>query len=111
MPCTTLPTMASDETPLRFLLIIDETVALDYLALSYREQGRYIEAEQLLKRSLLIRKKAFGPEHPAVALSLENYASQLRETGRDAKAAGLEARAQAIHAKNVEKVPFSPIPG
>ena len=86
----------------RCLLIANEAVELDYLALSYREQGRYIEAEQLLKRSLLIRKQALGPEHPDVAMSLENYASQLRETGRDAKATRLETRAQAIHAKNVE---------
>ena len=89
-------------TPPRCLLIADEAVALDYLALSYREQGRYVEAEQLLKRSLMIRKQALGPDHPAVALSLENYAGQLRDTGRDARAARLEARAQAIHAKNAE---------
>ncbi len=89
-------------TPPRCLLIADEAVALDYLALSYRERGRYVEAEQLLKRSLIIRKQALGPEHPDVALSLENYAGQLRETGRDARAARLEARAQAIHAKNAE---------
>ncbi len=88
--------------PPRCLLIADEAVELDYLALSYREQGRYIEAEQLLKRSLMIRKQALGPEHPDVAMSLENYASQLRDTGRDAKAARLEVRARGIHAENVE---------
>ncbi len=89
-------------TPPRYLLIADEAVALDCLASSYREQGCYVEAEQLLKRSLMIRKQALGPEHPDVALSLENYAGQLRDTGRDARAARLEARAQAIHAKNAE---------
>ncbi len=95
--------LLSHATPPRCLLIVDEAAALDYLALSYREQGRYVEAEQLLKRSLMLRKKALGPEHPDVAMSLENYAGQLRDTGRDAKAARLEARARAIHAKNVEE--------
>ena len=63
------------------------------------KQGRYAEAEPLFKRALAIFEKVLGPEHPSVAISLENYAVLLRETRRGAKAAKMKARAKAIHAK------------
>lgn len=48
---------------------------------NFATQGRFSEAETLLKRSLSIRVKALGPEHPAVATSHTNiaeiYASQV----------------------------------
>ncbi len=65
----------------------------------YSAQGNYAAAEPLYLRSLAIREKALGPEHPYVALSLENYAVLLRGTGRPKKAAEMEARAKAIRAK------------
>ena len=37
-----------------------------------------------------------GPEHPEVAATLENYAALLRETGRNAEAVEIEARADTI---------------
>ena len=37
-------------------------------------QGKYAEAEPLYQRALEIREKALGPEHPDVALSLNNLA-------------------------------------
>ena len=40
-------------------------------------QGRYAEAEPLYQRSLGIGKKALGPEHPAVASSLNDLAALL----------------------------------
>ena len=64
----------------------------------YRAQGRYAEAEPLLKRALAIVEKALGPDHPNVAKSLENYAAVLRKTGRTTEAVKLEARAKAIRA-------------
>ncbi len=51
------------------------------------------------ERSLAIREKALGPEHPDVATSLENYAALLRATGRSAEAGKMEARAKEIRAK------------
>ncbi len=51
------------------------------------------------KRVLAIREKALGKGHPLVAQSLANYAALLRETGRGAEAAKMEARAKAIRAK------------
>ena len=41
--------------------------SLNNLAALYRAQGRYAEAEPLYKRSLAIREKALGPDHPDVA--------------------------------------------
>ena len=71
----------------------------------YRAQGKYAEAEPLYQRSLTIVEKALGPEHPLVALSLQNYAALLRETNREAEAEKMEARAQAIRAKHAEENP------
>ncbi len=48
----------------------------------------------------VVWEKALGPEPPDVATSLENYANLLRETGRGAEAAKMEARAKAIRAKS-----------
>ena len=41
-------------------------VSLSYLGVVYRLQGRYAEAEPLLKRALAMLEKALGREHPKV---------------------------------------------
>jgi len=69
------------------------------LARVYREAGaRYgisFSWEQvdrcIYKRSLAIREKALGPDHPDVAQSLVNLAALYRKTGRDKEAEPLEA--------------------
>ena len=71
----------------------------------YRAQGRYAEAEPLFQRGLAIREAALGSSHLALATSLESYAALLRETERTDEAEELEARAQAIRAKNAEQNP------
>ena len=77
-----------------------QSLSLNNLAVLYKAQGRYTEAEAFHQHSLAIYEKALGPEHPDVAQSLENYADLLRETGRGAEAAKMEARAKAIRAKS-----------
>lgn len=57
--------------------------SLDHLAELYYDQGRYHEAELLLRRSLKILENAFGPEHPAVATTLEHLGLVLRASGRN----------------------------
>ncbi|CAN0490807.1 unnamed protein product, partial [Scytosiphon promiscuus] len=47
---------------------------IDSLAVS---QARFAEAEPLLERSLAIREKVLGAEHPDVARSLNTYAELL----------------------------------
>ncbi len=74
--------------------------SLNNLALLYGTQGKYAEAEPLLRRVLVIVEKALEPEHPNVTTVLENYAVLLRKTKRKAEAAKLEDRAQAIRAKH-----------
>jgi tetratricopeptide (TPR) repeat protein len=73
--------------------------SLNDLAAAYAAQGKYTAAEPLYKRSLVMLEKAYGPDHPAVATALSNYAQLLQATGRSAEAAQLEARARAIHEK------------
>ena len=48
--------------------------SLNNLALLYDTQGKYAEAEPLYKRALEIDEKALGPDHPSVAVSLNNLA-------------------------------------
>ena len=66
----------------------------------YKTQGHYAEAEPLYQRSLAIREKAFGPEHPHVATSLANYAALLRQTARADEVQRMAAHAKAIRGKS-----------
>ncbi len=68
----------------------------------YDNQSKYAEAEPLYQRSLAIREKALGPDHPHVATSLESYADLLRKTGRKADAVYMEVRAKHAHKNPVE---------
>ncbi len=77
--------------------------SLNNLAELYREQGKYAQAEPLYQRALAIVEKALGPDRPDVAQALENYADLLSRMGRDEGAAKLEARAQAIRAKQSQE--------
>ena len=61
-------------------------------------QGKYTEAEPLYKRSLRIREKALGTDHPYVATSLNNLTGLYRATGRAADAETLEKEASRIEA-------------
>ena len=80
---------------------IDQRVAteLNNLAEAYRLQGRYAEAEPLYKRSLAIREKALGPEHPRVATTLNNLAVLYQAQGKYADAEPLYKLALAIWEK------------
>jgi tetratricopeptide (TPR) repeat protein len=65
-------------------------------ALVYQTQGRYAEAEPLYERSLAIREKALGPEHPDVGGSLNNLATLRTRQGRSFEAQHLHQRTLAI---------------
>ncbi|CAM9827635.1 unnamed protein product, partial [Ectocarpus fasciculatus] len=45
-------------------------------------QGQYEEAEPLYRRSLAIDEKVYGPDHPAVATVLNNWAGLLEKQVR-----------------------------
>jgi esterase/lipase superfamily enzyme/tetratricopeptide (TPR) repeat protein len=69
------------------------------LAALYQYQGRYADAEPLYKRSLAIREKALGPNHPDVGTLLNNLAELYRVQGRYADAEPLYKRGLAIREK------------
>ena len=48
------------------------------LAFFLANQGKYDDAEPLIKRALAIREETLGPQHPEVAASLNNLALLLR---------------------------------
>ena len=50
-------------------------VKLSALAAILDGQGKYDEAESLYRRPLGIYQEAFGPDHPDVALNLNNLAA------------------------------------
>ncbi len=68
-------------------------------------QGRYQEALPFAEITLRWSRREFGPDHPQVAMSLENYAALLRKSGRTTEADRLEARVKAIRAKHAEQNP------
>lgn len=61
-----------------------------------RGLGRLEEAEGFFRRSLELQEARIGPRHPRVAEVLDDYASLLREMGREGEAEELEDRARAI---------------
>ena len=72
----------------------------DQLAVAaHRAQGRYAEAEPLIKRALAIDEKALGPEHLNVGAELDNLAQLYQEQGRYAEAEPLFSRALSISEK------------
>src|SRR5580658_7272973 len=54
-----------------------------------RDQGNLAEAEAYLRRSLALRQKILGPEHPAVPQSMNHLANVLFEQERYAEAESL----------------------
>jgi Tetratricopeptide repeat len=52
-------------------------------------RGRYPEAESLFRRALTIAKKVSVPEHPRVALVMNNLAEICRLSGRMPEAEAL----------------------
>ena len=75
----------------------DFVAGLNNLAILHAEQGRYREAETLLRRILAIREKAFGANHLDLASSLNSLAMVLPGgQGRYEEAEPLHLRARMI---------------
>ncbi len=60
-------------------------------------QGRYAEAEPLIRRALAIDEQGYGPDHPKVGRDLNNLANLLQNRNRLAEAEPLYRRALAIN--------------
>jgi tetratricopeptide (TPR) repeat protein len=63
----------------------------DVLGGLYRANGRYAEAELMHRRSIAIRERAFGTEHPEIAQSRSDIAAARLDSG-DARTALAEAQ-------------------
>ena len=74
----------------------------------------YAQAEALLKRSLAISEKAYGPDHPATATALDRYADVLvnarPDSASQAEARALKTRARAILDAQVRRASAEPAP-
>jgi tetratricopeptide (TPR) repeat protein len=82
----------------------DETqisYAANELSFFLIRSGLYADAEPLVRRSLAIEEKTYGPEHTAVARDLNNLAALLEYTDRLAEAEVLYRRAQLIFEKHL----------
>lgn len=76
----------------RWMALYNQTIELI-------QQGKYREADTVAKEALKVAKLTFGPNHPAVATSLNNLAVLYRAQGRYAQAEPLYKRALVIREK------------
>ena len=75
--------------------------SLNNLAFLHQSQGRYTEAEPFFLRSLSIREKQLGADHPDFAQSLNNLGSLYRKQGRYTEAEPFFLRSLAIWEKQL----------
>src|SRR6516165_4197930 len=71
---------------------LDEATALEQQVTQLYTHGHFSEALQIAQRALTIRERALGPDHPAVAVSLNNLALVYAAQGRYADAEPLYKR-------------------
>jgi tetratricopeptide (TPR) repeat protein len=69
---------------------------MSHLAVYYHARAQHGPAEPLMRRALEIGEKSFGPEHPKVAIRMNNLAALLQATNRLAEAEPLLRRALKI---------------
>ena len=74
---------------------------LELLAVLYRIQGKFEEAEPYLQWSLGIEEERYGPDHPQVAARLNNLAENYRARGMVAEAEPLYKRTLDIWEKRL----------
>ncbi len=77
----------------------DDAVLLNDFAVALSEAASYEEAEPLYKRSLEIKEKVLGAEHPSVATTLSNLAELYKAQGRYEEAEPLYKRSLEISEK------------
>jgi tetratricopeptide (TPR) repeat protein len=79
----------------------DDPDVLNSLGRVLDVQGRYGEAEPLLKHALAINEQALGPDNPQVAIILNSLAALYRHQGRSNEAVPLLERALTIEEKTL----------
>ena len=79
---------------------LEVSTTLNRLGLCQRDLNRLALAEVSFARALAIRKRHFQPDHPWIAISLENLASVYRAQGQVEKANLLLESSRPIRSKN-----------
>ncbi len=69
----------------------DTLTSTGNLASTYRNQGRWKEAEELDVQVMETRKRVLGQEHPSTLISINNLAFTMKEQGRKEEALKLMA--------------------
>ena len=67
----------------------DTLASMNNLALTYRSQGRWKEAEQLFMQVMETTKRVLGAEHSDTLTSMSNLAYTWKSQGRDSDALNL----------------------
>ena len=83
--------------------ITDEYEADFFVEFAFQELelGNHASALSNFEFALEARERISGPDHPEIVVILDGLAKLLRQNGREEKAAGLEARAEALRVKIV----------
>jgi CHAT domain-containing protein/tetratricopeptide (TPR) repeat protein len=79
----------------------DDPAALNAEVVRLYREGKYAEATEVAKRSLLIREQSLGPDHPDLTSSLSNLAALYESQGRLSEAEMLLKRIIAISEKHL----------
>jgi tetratricopeptide (TPR) repeat protein len=74
----------------------DVAKRLNNIAELFVLEGKFAEAEPLLKRALMITKTTMGENHPRVATTMKLYAQVLRKMGKAKEAEKLDAKEKSI---------------
>jgi CHAT domain-containing protein/Tfp pilus assembly protein PilF len=77
----------------------EEALSLEWIAMIYEKQARYLEADKQFKLALQLYEKVKGPGDPDVARVLNEHANVYAELGRPTEAEPLYKRALALQEK------------
>jgi hypothetical protein len=77
----------------------DTLTSMANLASTYRNQGRWSEAEELQTTELEICSRVLGQEHPDTLISMANLAFIWKGHGRDTDALKLMKQCAEVHAR------------
>ena len=86
--------------------VFAHVVNLHNLGRITRERKDYVKAEEYYRRAIAIVEKAFGPENPRLAITLNGIANIYRAKGEYAKS--LEAHLQVLSISEKTKGPYHP---
>ncbi|HEY0095974.1 MAG TPA: tetratricopeptide repeat-containing protein kinase family protein, partial [Archangium sp.] len=75
--------------------------SLNDQAIAFQEMGQYEEARARYARTLELRRKALGPEHPQVIAALNNLGTALGALGKYEEARGAYEQALALRRKTL----------